>query len=74
MWAALRLALRPSARAFVPGPRAYHGDLVATLGTQPDSGSAIYQVGWVSAPAARAWNPLTEPVSPLPPVRQCRPD
>ncbi|XP_044772594.1 methylcrotonoyl-CoA carboxylase beta chain, mitochondrial isoform X2 [Neomonachus schauinslandi] len=43
MWAALRLALRPSARAFVPGPRAYHGDLVATLGTQPDSGSAIYQ-------------------------------
>jgi len=43
MWAALRLALRPSARAFVPGLRAYHGDLVATLGTQPDSGSAIYQ-------------------------------
>uniref|UniRef100_A0A452SJH1 methylcrotonoyl-CoA carboxylase n=1 Tax=Ursus americanus TaxID=9643 RepID=A0A452SJH1_URSAM len=43
MWAALRLALRPCARAFVPGPRAYHGDSVATLGTQPDSGSAIYQ-------------------------------
>lgn len=54
MWAALRLALRPCARAFVPGPRAYHGDSVATLGTQPDSGSAIYQVGWVSASAARA--------------------
>lgn len=54
MWAALRLALRPCNRTFVPGPRAYHGDSVATLGTQPDSGSAIYQVGWVSASAARA--------------------
>ncbi|XP_027461637.1 methylcrotonoyl-CoA carboxylase beta chain, mitochondrial isoform X1 [Zalophus californianus] len=43
MWAALKSALRPCARVFVPGPRAYHGDLVATLGTQPDSGSAIYQ-------------------------------
>uniref|UniRef100_A0ABI8AC02 methylcrotonoyl-CoA carboxylase n=1 Tax=Felis catus TaxID=9685 RepID=A0ABI8AC02_FELCA len=43
MWASLRLALRPCARALVPGPRAYHGDSVATLGTQPDSGSAIYQ-------------------------------
>ncbi|EFB13256.1 hypothetical protein PANDA_003977, partial [Ailuropoda melanoleuca] len=43
MWAALRLALRPCNRTFVPGPRAYHGDSVATLGTQPDSGSAIYQ-------------------------------
>ncbi|XP_044123440.1 methylcrotonoyl-CoA carboxylase beta chain, mitochondrial [Neovison vison] len=43
MWAALRLALRPCARSFVPGLRAYHGDSVATLGTQPDSGSGIYQ-------------------------------
>ncbi|XP_058586116.1 methylcrotonoyl-CoA carboxylase beta chain, mitochondrial [Neofelis nebulosa] len=43
MWASLRLALRPCVRALVPGPRAYHGDSVATLGTQPDSGSAIYQ-------------------------------
>ncbi|XP_046943760.1 methylcrotonoyl-CoA carboxylase beta chain, mitochondrial [Lynx rufus] len=43
MWASLRLALRPCARALVPGPRAYHGDSVVTLGTQPDSGSAIYQ-------------------------------
>ncbi|XP_047721866.1 methylcrotonoyl-CoA carboxylase beta chain, mitochondrial isoform X3 [Prionailurus viverrinus] len=43
MWASLRLALRQCARALVPGPRAYHGDSVATLGTQPDSGSAIYQ-------------------------------
>uniref|UniRef100_A0A8C5VKE5 methylcrotonoyl-CoA carboxylase n=1 Tax=Microcebus murinus TaxID=30608 RepID=A0A8C5VKE5_MICMU len=43
MWAALRLALRPSARAAVPGLRAYHGDSVASLGTAPDSSSAIYQ-------------------------------
>ncbi|XP_027945449.1 methylcrotonoyl-CoA carboxylase beta chain, mitochondrial isoform X1 [Eumetopias jubatus] len=43
MWAALKSALRPCARVFVLGSRAYHGDLVATLGTQPDSGSAIYQ-------------------------------
>ncbi|XP_032704750.1 methylcrotonoyl-CoA carboxylase beta chain, mitochondrial isoform X2 [Lontra canadensis] len=43
MWAALRLALRPCTRSFVPGLRAYHGDSVATLGTQPDSGSGIYQ-------------------------------
>ncbi|XP_061043875.1 methylcrotonoyl-CoA carboxylase beta chain, mitochondrial [Eubalaena glacialis] len=43
MWAALRLALRPCARAAAPAPRAYHGDSVATLGTQPDSSSAIYQ-------------------------------
>lgn len=43
MWAVLRLALRPCARSFVPGLRAYHGDSVATLGTQPDSGSGIYQ-------------------------------
>ncbi|XP_070268249.1 methylcrotonoyl-CoA carboxylase beta chain, mitochondrial [Myotis yumanensis] len=43
MWAAARLALWRCARAAVPGPRAYHGDAVATLGTQPDSGSAVYQ-------------------------------
>ena len=50
MWAALRLALRPCARAAAPALRSYHGDSVATLGTQPDSSSAIYQVGWVSGP------------------------
>lgn len=43
MWATRRLALWRCARAVVPGPRAYHGDSVATLGTQPDSGSAIYK-------------------------------
>ena len=50
MWAALRLALRPCARAAAPALRSYHGDSVATLGTPPDSSSAIYQVGWVSGP------------------------
>lgn len=45
MWAALRLALRPCARASPAGLRAYHGDSVASLGTQPDLGSALYQVG-----------------------------
>ncbi|XP_058414334.1 methylcrotonoyl-CoA carboxylase beta chain, mitochondrial isoform X1 [Diceros bicornis minor] len=43
MGAALRGALRPRARAAAPGPRAYHGDRVATLGTRPDPGSAVYQ-------------------------------
>ncbi|XP_057350487.1 methylcrotonoyl-CoA carboxylase beta chain, mitochondrial isoform X2 [Manis pentadactyla] len=43
MWATLRSALRPCARAAAPGLRVYHGDSVATLGTQPDSGSAVYQ-------------------------------
>ncbi|PNJ60849.1 MCCC2 isoform 1 [Pongo abelii] len=43
MWAALRLALRPCARASPAGLRAYHGDSVASLGTQPDVGSALYQ-------------------------------
>ncbi|PNI73402.1 MCCC2 isoform 1 [Pan troglodytes] len=43
MWAALRLALRPCARASPAGLRAYHGDSVASLGTQPDLGSALYQ-------------------------------
>lgn len=43
MWAAGRSALWRCARAAAPGPRAYHGDAVATLGTQPDSGSAVYQ-------------------------------
>ncbi|XP_004678280.1 PREDICTED: methylcrotonoyl-CoA carboxylase beta chain, mitochondrial [Condylura cristata] len=43
MWTALRLALRSVARAAAPGPRSYHGDAVATLGTQADSASAIYQ-------------------------------
>ncbi|XP_053445060.1 methylcrotonoyl-CoA carboxylase beta chain, mitochondrial [Nycticebus coucang] len=43
MWAALRLALRPCARPAVPRLRAYHGDSVASLGTKPDSSSAIYQ-------------------------------
>ncbi|XP_066887212.1 methylcrotonoyl-CoA carboxylase beta chain, mitochondrial [Kogia breviceps] len=43
MWAAVRLALRPCARAAAPALRAYHGDSVATLGTQPDSSSSIYQ-------------------------------
>lgn len=43
MWAALRLALRPCPRAAAPRARFYHGDSVATLGTQPDSGSSIYQ-------------------------------
>nr|KAF6355443.1 methylcrotonoyl-CoA carboxylase 2 [Myotis myotis] len=43
MWATARLALWRCARAAAPGSRAYHGDAVATLGTQPDSGSAVYQ-------------------------------
>lgn len=43
MWATVRLALWRCARAAAPGPRAYHGEAVATLGTQPDSGSALYQ-------------------------------
>ncbi|XP_066097683.1 methylcrotonoyl-CoA carboxylase beta chain, mitochondrial-like [Saccopteryx bilineata] len=43
MWAALRLALWRCGRAAAPRPRAYHGDSVAALGTQPDSGSAVYQ-------------------------------
>uniref|UniRef100_A0A8C4MGS6 Methylcrotonoyl-CoA carboxylase beta chain, mitochondrial n=1 Tax=Equus asinus TaxID=9793 RepID=A0A8C4MGS6_EQUAS len=43
MGAALRGALRPCARAAAPGPRAYHGDRVSTLGTRPDPGSAVYQ-------------------------------
>uniref|UniRef100_A0A2I3G236 methylcrotonoyl-CoA carboxylase n=1 Tax=Nomascus leucogenys TaxID=61853 RepID=A0A2I3G236_NOMLE len=43
MWAALRLALRLCARASPAGLRAYHGDSVASLGTQPDVGSALYQ-------------------------------
>lgn len=45
MWGALRSALRPCARAAVSRSRAYHGDSVARLGTQPDSGSSTYQVG-----------------------------
>ncbi|XP_016069388.1 PREDICTED: methylcrotonoyl-CoA carboxylase beta chain, mitochondrial isoform X2 [Miniopterus natalensis] len=43
MWATARLALWRGVRAAAPRPRAYHGEAVATLGTQPDSGSAIYQ-------------------------------
>ncbi|KAM5264706.1 methylcrotonoyl-CoA carboxylase beta chain, mitochondrial isoform 2-T2 [Ctenodactylus gundi] len=42
MWA-LRWALRPCARAAVPGTRSYRGDPVATLGTPQDAGSATYQ-------------------------------
>ncbi|OBS70304.1 hypothetical protein A6R68_01150, partial [Neotoma lepida] len=43
MWGALRSALQPCARAAVSRSRAYHGDSVARLGTQPDSGSSTYQ-------------------------------
>uniref|UniRef100_A0A2K5DIX4 Methylcrotonyl-CoA carboxylase subunit 2 n=1 Tax=Aotus nancymaae TaxID=37293 RepID=A0A2K5DIX4_AOTNA len=43
MWAARRLALWPCARAVPAGLRAYHGDSVASLGTQLDAGSAVYQ-------------------------------
>lgn len=43
MWATLRLSPWRCARAAAPGLRAYHGDSVAALGTQPDSSSAIYQ-------------------------------
>ncbi|XP_008990205.2 methylcrotonoyl-CoA carboxylase beta chain, mitochondrial [Callithrix jacchus] len=43
MWAARRLALWPCARAATAGLRAYHGDSVASLGTQTDAGSAVYQ-------------------------------
>lgn len=59
MWATRRLALWQCARAAALGRRAYHGDSVATLGTQPDSGSAIYQVGWFGA---WAWSPRAESV------------
>lgn len=43
MWAAVRAVLRPCARAAASGPRAYHGDAVALLGSRQDSGSAVYQ-------------------------------
>ncbi|KAK2117980.1 Methylcrotonoyl-CoA carboxylase beta chain, mitochondrial [Saguinus oedipus] len=43
MWAARRLSLWPCARAAPAGLRAYHGDSVASLGTQPDADSAVYQ-------------------------------
>ncbi|KAL6043868.1 hypothetical protein STEG23_011824, partial [Scotinomys teguina] len=43
MWRALRSALQPCARVTVSRSRAYHGDSVARLGTQPDSGSSTYQ-------------------------------
>ncbi|KAM8959028.1 methylcrotonoyl-CoA carboxylase beta chain, mitochondrial [Lycaon pictus] len=43
MWAALRLAPRPCARALIPRPRAYHGDSPGRLGTELDLGSAVYQ-------------------------------
>nr|KAF6490168.1 methylcrotonoyl-CoA carboxylase 2 [Molossus molossus] len=43
MWPTMRLALWRCARAAAPGPRAYHRDSVATLGTQPDLGSTLYQ-------------------------------
>lgn len=68
MWATLRLAPWQCARAAAPRLRAYHGDSVAALGTQPDSSSAIYQVGWVTgvgAPGRSLWFPLR-------PVCQCR--
>ncbi|KAK7808648.1 hypothetical protein U0070_010047 [Myodes glareolus] len=44
MWGALRSSLRPCARAAISRSRAYHGDSVARLGTQPDSGSSTYQL------------------------------
>ncbi|XP_037004954.2 methylcrotonoyl-CoA carboxylase beta chain, mitochondrial [Artibeus jamaicensis] len=43
MWATRRLAAWRCARASAPGLRTYHRDSVATLGTQPDSSSAVYQ-------------------------------
>lgn len=43
MWGVLRSTLRPCARAAVSRSRAYHGDSVARLGTQPDSSSSTYQ-------------------------------
>ncbi|XP_054434454.1 methylcrotonoyl-CoA carboxylase beta chain, mitochondrial [Pteronotus mesoamericanus] len=43
MWATLRLAPWRCACAAALRPRAYHGDSVATLGTQPDLSSAVYQ-------------------------------
>ncbi|XP_049624743.1 methylcrotonoyl-CoA carboxylase beta chain, mitochondrial [Suncus etruscus] len=44
MWTAVRLALGRCPRiTTLPGLRCYHGDSVATLGTQQDSSSAIYQ-------------------------------
>lgn len=52
MWGALRSSLRPCARAAVSRSRAYHGDSVARLGTQPDSGSSTYQVGCESIQVA----------------------
>lgn len=39
----MRLALGRCPRATLLGMRSYHGDSVATLGTQQDSASAIYQ-------------------------------
>lgn len=54
MWTAVRLALGRCPRtSSLPGLRFYHGDSVATLGTQQDSSSAIYQVGWASVAQTR---------------------
>ena len=61
MWATLRLAPWRCARAAAPGLRAYHGDSVATLGTQPDWSSAIYQVGWVIGPGGGVRDFLFDP-------------
>lgn len=69
MWATVRLALWRCARAAAPGPRAYHGEAVATLGTQPDSGSALYQVGWVSG---LGQEPPASLRVPLPHLRWCQ--
>ncbi|XP_036887947.1 methylcrotonoyl-CoA carboxylase beta chain, mitochondrial [Sturnira hondurensis] len=43
MWVTRRLAAWQCARASAPGLRTYHRDSVATLGTQPDASSALYQ-------------------------------
>ncbi|EPY80893.1 methylcrotonoyl-CoA carboxylase beta chain, mitochondrial [Camelus ferus] len=68
MLAALRLALRPCARAAIPALRAYHGDSVATLGTQADSSSAVYQVGSVSGLGLEAPARVSDFSSAYPPV------
>lgn len=72
MWAFLRAALRPCARAAVPGSRAYHGDAVAPMGTQLDSGSALYQVGWQGAPAGCGPQLREAAVRTLQPGQPCR--
>lgn len=60
-WGAMLLGLRrllgpwrlPRRAAAAPPARAYRGEAVAAVGSRPDAGSALYQVGRGPAPSAR---------------------